>query len=138
MTWRFGRTFNFNHKSTGSNFYALASIGALSQTGNYYALTSMGLGTMGSTAGSNLCDEGFSWAKSFHYANEAQITPYSQSANWTFSAICSGTCTSGNTEPVWSQDGVSPVARQSNYLDTPHQGKLSIRYFDLQAAVMLA
>ena len=108
-TWRFGRTFNFNYKSTGSNFYALASIGALSQTGNYYALTSMGLGTMGSTAGSNSCAEGFSWAKSFNYRNGAEITPYSQSANYTFSASCSGSCASGSTEPVWSRDGVTPV-----------------------------
>lgn len=108
--WRFGRTFNFNFKSDGSNFFALASIGALAQTGRYYALTSMGLGTMGSTQGSEVCQQGFSWARSFPYSNGSRITPFTRNPrNLSFEAHCEGECTSGATEPEWPQDRQSSV-----------------------------
>jgi hypothetical protein len=108
--WRFGRTFNFNYKPGIGNFFALGSIGAVAQTGRYYALTSMGLGTMGSVKGDPNCHQGFSWAKSFEYANGSQITPYTHNdANLTFSAHCAEACTSGVTEPQWPQDGKTSI-----------------------------
>jgi len=108
--WRFGRTFNFNYKPGGVDFPALASIGALAQSGRYYALTSMWLGTMGAKDGGKNCRHGFSWSRSFAYENAAQITPYNNNdRNLTFIAQCDGTCTSGTREPEWSQDGTTTV-----------------------------
>lgn len=108
--WRFGRTFNFNYKPGGTSFNALASIGTLAQSGHYYALTSMGLGTMGATNGAKQCRHGFSWAKSFEYEKGAQTTPHTRNQrNLTFVAHCERECTSGQAEPEWSQDEKTPV-----------------------------
>jgi hypothetical protein len=108
--WRFGRTFNFNYKPGGTSFNALASIGTLAQSGRYYALTSMGLGTMGATNGAKECHHGFSWAKSFEYQNGAQTTPHTHNPrNLTFVAHCERECISGQTEPEWAQDEKTAV-----------------------------
>jgi hypothetical protein len=108
--WRFGRTFNFNYKPGTGNFSALGSIGALAQTGHYYALTSVGLGTLGSLKGDTECHQGFSWAKSFAYSNGALVTPYDHNpANLTFSARCTRDCTTGATQPEWPQDGKTAI-----------------------------
>jgi len=44
VIWRFGRTFNFKVRG---GFYDSIASGAVSQTGRYYSLTSVGNGTMG-------------------------------------------------------------------------------------------
>jgi hypothetical protein len=108
--WRFGRTFNFDYKPGGLDFYALASIGSLAQSGRYYALTSMGLGTLGGRDGSKNCRQGFSWSKSFAYSDGTQVTPHtSNPRNLTFAAQCERNCTSGTKEPEWPQDGSTSV-----------------------------
>src|SRR5262249_36844109 len=108
--WRFGRTFNFGYKPGGLDFSALASIGVLAQSGRYYALTSMGLGTLGAKDGNKSCRQGFSWARSFSYSNGTQITPHTSNLrNLTFAAQCEGSCTSGTKEPEWPQDGSASV-----------------------------
>jgi hypothetical protein len=102
--WRFGRTFNFG--TNRANFNSYASIGVLSQTGKYYALTSSGHGTLGSTSGEARCRAGYSWSKSHQYSHGRTITPYwtANARGYTFQANCSGSCTSGATEPFWPQD----------------------------------
>jgi len=107
QVWRFGRTFNFG---TDANFYSAISSGTVSQTGKFYALTSTGNGTVGSSAGGSSCYGGYSWSPGFDYAASRQITPvnYNNPAFYTFQA--SAACTSGQSEPTWSQDGITPVS----------------------------
>jgi hypothetical protein len=107
--WRFGRTFNFG--TNKANFNNYASIGTLSQTGKYYALTSTGLGGFGSTSGHETCRAGFRWTKSYNYTNGKMITPYwtTNAGGYTFQASCSGSCMSGAKEPTWPQDGTGSV-----------------------------
>jgi hypothetical protein len=102
--WRFGRTFNFG--TNQANFNSYASIGALSQTGKYYALTTVGAAGFGSTSGEPTCRGGYDWSKSHEYTAGRMITPYwtKNAAGYTFKASCYGSCTSGTKEPVWPQD----------------------------------
>ncbi len=103
--WRFGRTFNF---STEANFYSSISSGTVSQTGKYFALTSTGNGTMGSTAGGSTCNGGYSWSPKWSYSANKEITPINGNADY-YTFKTSNACSSGNTEPNWSQDGSTPV-----------------------------
>jgi hypothetical protein len=117
--WRFARTFNFgtevSHTGTG-NFYSAISSGTVSQSGRFYALTTTGNGTMGATNGASNCAGGYSWSPGFFYEAGRQITPvdfpvngssYNNPALFTFRT--SSACTSGSSEPSWSQDGITPV-----------------------------
>jgi hypothetical protein len=104
--WRFGRTLTFG---TEPNFYAAISSSSVSQTGKYIAVTSDGLGSMGSTSGANSCNEGFSWAAGHSYAANTLITPVVNN-NLLYTFQNSAACISGSgDDPSWSQDGTTNV-----------------------------
>jgi hypothetical protein len=105
-----GHTLRFAHNfTTKSNpqFSTGRAVGSVSQSGRFFMQSSDWVGTLGSTFGDSSCHWGYDWLAGQTYpANFAYLAPQSgNDGEFVYQATsCSGSCTSGSTEPTtWNQ-----------------------------------
>jgi hypothetical protein len=105
-----GNTLRFAHNfTTKSNpqFSTNRAVGSVSQSGKFFMQSSDWVGTLGSTSGGATCRWGYDWLAGQTYpSNFENLAPQSgNDGEFVYQATsCSGSCTSGSTEPVsWNQ-----------------------------------
>ena len=105
-----GNTLRFAHNfTTKSNpqYSTNRAVGSVSQSGKFFMQSSDWVGTLGSTSGGSTCRWGYDWLAGQTYpANFENLAPQSgNDGEFVYQATsCSGSCTSGSTEPVsWNQ-----------------------------------
>lgn len=107
-----GETLRFAHTfvtRTNPLFTTNYGVGSVSQSGKFFMQSSDWLGTLGSITGDASCIWGYDWLANQTYpANFQYLAPQlGNTGHFAYQATaCTGTCTSGSTEPSeWNQTG---------------------------------